>query len=93
MKLIRSSDACSMRDGEVGREIDQMPGILVDALVGIDPDLAGMGQEIGALRRQPAVEQIVGEPLAQPDLEHLLQPGLRHDQHQQAADDRPNTRS
>ena len=64
-----------------------MPRILVDALVGVDPDLAGLGQEIGALRRQPAVEQIVRQPFPQPDLEHLPQPGLSHDQDQQRRDD------
>jgi hypothetical protein len=64
-----------------------MPGILVDSLVGIDPDLAGMSQEVRPLRRQPAVEQIMGQPLAQPDLEDFLQPRLRNDQHQQDADD------
>jgi len=42
-------------DSEIGREIDEMSGILVHTLVGIGPDLAGVGQEIGPLRCQPAV--------------------------------------
>ncbi len=74
-------------DPEIGRQLDQMAGVLLDALVGIGPDLAGLRQEIGALWRQPAVEQVVSEPFPQPDLEHLLQPGLPDHQHQQSADD------
>jgi hypothetical protein len=74
-------------DPEVGGKIDEVPGIFLDALVGIGADLAGLSQKIGALWRQPAVEQIVGQPFSQPDLEQLLKPCLRDDQHQQAADD------
>ena len=59
----------------------------MDALVGIDADLAGEAQQVGALGRQPLVEQVVGQPFAQPDLDHLLQPGLGDDQHEQAAGD------
>jgi hypothetical protein len=61
--------------------------VLVDALVGIDPDLAGEAQHVGPLGREPLVEQLVRQPFAQPDLGHLLQPGLGHDQHEQAAGD------
>jgi hypothetical protein len=81
-KLEKEQRRLQEADGEIGRELHEMSGILVHPLVGIGPDLAGLGEEIGALRCQPAVEQIVSEPLPQADLEHLLQPGLRHDQDQ-----------
>ena len=61
--------------------------VLVDALVRIDADRAGEAQHVGALGREPLVEQVVGQPFAQPDLEHFLQPGLGDDQHEQAAGD------
>ena len=64
-----------------------MQGVLRDALVGIDADLAGEAQQIGALGREPLVEQIMRQPFAQPDRDHLLQPGLGHDQHEQPTGD------
>ena len=69
------------------RELGQVLRVLVDALVRIDPDLAGEAQQVGALGREPLVEQVVGQPFPQPDLDHFLQPGLGHDQHEQAAGD------
>ena len=59
----------------------------MDALVRIDADLAGKAQQVGPLWNHPLVEQIVGQPFAQPDLHHLLQPGLRHHEHEQRAGD------
>ena len=61
--------------------------VLLDALVGIDADLAGEAQQVGALGREPLVEQVVGQPFAQADVGHLPQPGLGDDQHEQAAGD------
>ena len=46
-----------------------------------------MGEQIGALGRQPFVQQVVGEPFAQHDLDRLLQPGLADHQDEKAADD------
>ena len=74
-------------DREDRRQLGQVLRVLVDALVGIDADLAGEAQQVGAPGREPLVEQVVGQPFAQPDLGHLLQPGLRHDQDEQAAGD------
>ena len=59
----------------------------MDALVGIDADLAGEAQQVGPLGDHPLVEQIAGQPFAQPDLQHLLQPGLGHDEDDQGAGD------
>ena len=74
-------------DRERGRELGQVLRVLVDALIRIDPDLAGEAQHVGALGREPLVEQVVGQPFAQPDVDHLPQPGLGDDQHEQAAGD------
>ena len=74
-------------DAEDRGQLAQVQGVLGDALVGIDADLAGEAQQVGALGREPLVEQIVRQPFAQPDRDHLLQPGLGHDQHEQAAGD------
>jgi hypothetical protein len=49
--------------------------------------LAGKAEAISAARRQPLVKQIVGQPLAQADLQHLLHPGLSHHQRQQDGND------
>jgi hypothetical protein len=74
-------------DRKRGREVRQVLRVLLDTLVGIDPDLAGEAQHVGALGREPLVEQVVGQPLAQPNVGHLPQPGLGNDQHEQAAGD------
>ena len=44
MKLASSTLACSEADAEVGREVGEVPGVLVQALVGIDAELAGLLQ-------------------------------------------------
>lgn len=64
-----------------------MARILVDALVGIDADLAGERELDGPPRRQPVAEQVAGEQLAQPDLHRLVQPVLRHVENEEAAGD------
>ena len=74
-------------DREDGRELGQVLGVLLDALVGIDADLAGKAQHVDAFADQPLVEKVVGQPFAQPDVDHRLQPGLADHQHQQTAGD------
>ena len=74
-------------DREAGRELGELAGIFFDTLVGIDAELAGEPEPVGAARHQPAVEQMVRQPFAQPHLEHLLHPGLADHHRQQHADD------
>ena len=59
-------------DREDGRELGQVLGVLLDALVGIDADLAGKAQHVDAFADQPLVEKVVGQPFAQPDVDHRL---------------------
>ncbi len=74
-------------DPEVGGQLGEMPCILVHALVGIDADVARIGEAKGADRHQPVLHQIVHETLAELEFQHLAQPALRHVQHQQRARD------
>ena len=74
-------------DREDGREVAQVLGVLLDALIGIDADLAREAQQVNAFADQPLVEQVMRQPFAQPDVNHLPQPGLADDQHQQTARD------
>ena len=46
-----------------------------------------MRQKIGALRGQPLVQEIVGEPFPQHHLDRLLQPGLPDHENKEPADD------
>src|SRR3546814_4994620 len=73
----------SERRGELG----QLAGILLDALVRVDADLAGEAEAISTAGHKPLVEQAVGHPLPQTDPQHLLHPGLPDDERQKAADD------
>jgi hypothetical protein len=50
--------------------------VLLHPLVGVDADLAGVGQQAGPPGCEPLVEQVAGEPGAQPVADRLLQPGL-----------------
>jgi hypothetical protein len=68
-------------------EFSQVLGVLLDALIGIDADLAREAQQVDAFAYQPPVEQVMRQPFAQPDVHHRPQPGLAHDQHQQSAGD------
>ena len=64
-----------------------MLGVLLDALIGIDADLAREAQQVDAFAYQPLVEQVMRQPFAQPYVHHRAQPGLADDQHQQSAGD------
>ena len=53
-------------DRERGREVGQVLGVLLDALIGIDADLAREAQQVDAFGYQPLVEQVMSQPFAQP---------------------------
>src|SRR3546814_10241196 len=72
---------------ELGVEFGKLPGILLDALVRIDADLAGEPEAISAPGYKPLVEQVVGQPFPETHLQHLLDPGLADDHRQQPRDD------
>ena len=63
-------------DAEVGREVGEVAGVLLHPLVGVDADLAGVGEQAGAPGCEPLVEQVAGEPGPQAVADRLLQPGL-----------------
>ncbi len=69
-------------DAKVGRELGQMAGVLVDALVGVAAHLPSIGQMKGALRFEPLVEKVEHQAFAKSDFGHLVEPGLRHVQDQ-----------
>ncbi len=75
-------------DRKDGCQLGQLLSILLDALIGINADLTREAQHVDAFEDQPLVEEVMGQPLAQPDVDHRLQPGLADDQHQQSAGDR-----
>ena len=64
-----------------------MARILMQALVGIDADGAGIGEPEGAPRPHPFADQVERQPLAQLQPEHLVEPGLGDIEHQQPAGD------
>ena len=84
MKLISRQRRLEKADAEIGRQFGQMPGVLVDALIGIDADLAGAGETKGAPRLQPLVHEIVDEALPQLELGHLIEPALSDIEDQQS---------
>ena len=86
-KLEEQQRGLQQADREGGREVGQVLGVLLDALIGIDADLAREAQHVDALRYQPLVEQVMSQPFAQPYVGHRPQPGLADDQHQQTAGD------
>ena len=67
-------------DAEFGGQLGEVLGVCLHALVGINANLAGKGEQVGPLWRQPLVEEVVGDPLPHPDLDHLAEPCLRDDQ-------------
>jgi hypothetical protein len=75
-------------DAQLRRHLGQLARVLLDALIGIDAEFAGHPETIGATRRQPPVEQVLGQPAAKPNLQHFLQPGLADHQAEQHGDDR-----
>src|SRR5262249_20144700 len=71
-------------DAEISGDLGETPRVLMDALVGIDTDLSGIGQSDRPPRLQPFDEQVAGHPLTRLELDHLAQPGLRYIERQQA---------
>ena len=51
-------------DAEIGCQFGQMPGVLVDALVRVGAQLAGIDQTKSAPRFEPYIEQVPHEPFA-----------------------------
>ena len=74
-------------DAEAGRQVGEMVRILVQALVGIDADGAGIGQPECAPRPHPFADQVARQPFAQSEMQRLADPGLRDIEHQQPAGD------
>ena len=74
-------------DAEFGRELGEQAAILLHALVRLGAALAHEAELVGAVGLEPEIEQDLGQPLPEADLEALLQPGLRHDEGQENGDD------
>ena len=74
-------------DAQVGREVGQMLGVSLEALVGVGAERARIRQAEGALWLKPLVQEIVHETLAQGYLGALVEPPLRHVEDQQYARD------
>ena len=74
-------------DAEIGGEIGKMTGVLLNALIGIDPDLARAGKQEGASWRKPLRKEIARQPGAQCQAKHLVEPCLGDVQHEQRAGD------
>ena len=72
---------------QVGRQLAEVARIFVHALIGIDADMAGIGEPEGAARHEPVLDEIVREALAQLELQGFAEPPLRHVEHQQRACD------
>ena len=51
-------------DAKIGRQLGQVAGVLVDALVRVGADLAGIDQAKGASRFEPFIEQVAHESFA-----------------------------
>src|SRR5208337_4279369 len=67
----------------VGRELGEVLGVLLNSLVGILADLAGVRQTKGAQRRQPLGQKILDQALAQNQLRFLVEPHLCDVEHEQ----------
>ena len=74
-------------DAEVGGELGQGLRVGLDALVGVDADLAGAADARRALARHPVADQVLRRELAQPDPDQLVDAGLRDVEHEQDAGD------
>jgi hypothetical protein len=72
-------------DAEIGRELGQMTGIIMDTLIRVSADLSGIGEAKCAPGSKPLVEEIAHEPFAQLNLGRLVQPDLRYIQDQEGA--------
>ena len=87
MKLAEQHARLHQPDAEIGREVGEVPGVLVQALVGVDAELARLLQPQRAAGPHPLVEQVAHQPLAQLDVQIAVQPALRDVEHQQRAGD------
>ena len=72
-------------DAQIRRQFGQVPGVLMDALVGVFADLAGLRQADGAQRREPLGREVFDEPLAQDELRLQVEPRLRDVEDEQNA--------
>ena len=51
-------------DREARRQIGQLARVFLDTLVGIDAELTGEPEPVGAPARQPVIEQVPRQPFA-----------------------------
>jgi hypothetical protein len=75
-------------DAEARRKLGELAGVFFDALVRIGADRAGQREAIEPAGREPGIEQMLRQPLAQPHLEQLLHPGLADNEREQHRDER-----
>ena len=72
---------------QIARELREVAGILVHALVRIDPDRARAFQLEGAPRLHPILHQVADQAFAQSQLQHFLDPTLTHIEEEERAGD------
>ena len=72
-------------DAEIGRELGQVAGVFMQALVRIHPDGARIGEPEGTAGLEPLTDKVEHQSFAQLEFRHLVQEGLENIQHQKTA--------
>ena len=65
MKLNEQQGGLQQADAQVRRQFRQVPGVFVDALIGVFADLSGLREAEGSQRREPLRREVFDETLAQ----------------------------
>ncbi|MCY1249799.1 hypothetical protein D9M72_633700 [compost metagenome] len=65
-------------DAQIARSLSKMTRILLQSLIGINANFASLRKTERSPRLQPFADQVTRQPFSQLQLEHLVQPGLRH---------------
>ncbi len=87
MKREQQQRGAQQPDRKIGAEFGEPLAIRLHALIGILADFAGKAQQISAFRREPLVQEVMGQPFTQTNLQHFADPGFGDDQGQKYGDD------